>query len=298
MFDILGYRDLFEHNKLDDLIEIYYDNILNRDVPALAFGNSHTSDLSPSVEAEKLAFSDTFILYQNIYDNNSQIEKLQRIFAFLVYSAYLLRFSFHAGIPLRGALSFGEYYVDTKNISFLGKPIVEAYDASNKQNWCGAVVCNSAMDVIKDVLTNQDVKNYIGQRQAFCRSKDCDKLCDKDIDELIIEYNIPYRDSCKEKCYYLKGNALRWDDFACRDIAGIVLDNINIDNKVGDINSHQAICREIYFAFSAHKKNTSKKDVKQKIKETSNFFEYINNSYSKQFTIKKSIISFRPNKIL
>ena len=156
-------------------------------MPAFAFGNSHTSDLSPSVQAEELAFSDTFMLYNQFYDYENPIKKLQRAFAYLIYSAYLMRFSFDSGIPLRGALSFGEYYVDKENVCFLGSPILEAYNASNKQNWCGAVLCNSAHDVIKEILINEEVSDYIRQMRIHCKNKKCDKLCDKDIDELIIE---------------------------------------------------------------------------------------------------------------
>ena len=106
---------------------------------ALAFGNLHTADISPSVEAKKLMFSDTFILYQDFDSQEDSIKKLQRAFAFMIYSSYFMRFAFEAGIPLRGALSFGEYYIDEKYICFLGKPVLEAHDESNKQNWCGAV---------------------------------------------------------------------------------------------------------------------------------------------------------------
>lgn len=287
MFDILGYKDLIEHNTLDDIVDIYYNNILNREEPAFAFGNSHTPDLSPSVQAEKLAFSDTFILYSQFYDGENSIEKLQRAFAYVFYSAYLLRFSFDSGIPLRGALCFGEYYVDKENICFLGSPILEAYNASNKQNWCGAVICNSAYNVIKEILRNNDVLDYIHQMRESCKSKKCDCLSDKDIDELIIEYKIPYKDYCSEKCRYSKENALRWDDFACRNIVGLVSEYINVDAKKGDVSSYQGIHKIVRAKFSAHNKDITGNDIRKKIEETSKFFDYINNNYSRQFVIEK-----------
>lgn len=298
MFDILGYKDLLEHNKLDDIVDIYYNCIKNREMPVFAFGNLRTSDLNPSVQAERLMFSDTFILYNRFYDDEKPVEKLQRTFAYLIYCVYLLRFSFDSGIPLRGALSFGEYYIDKEDSCFLGSPILEAYNESNRQNWCGAVVCNSALNVIKEILKNDDVSNYIRNKHQFCRNENCDKLCDKDIEELIIEYEIPYKDYCSKNCYNSKGIALRWDDFVCKDLIGFALDSINIDTMGGCIRSLQEICRVVRIAFGDHNKNIAESDVKKKIEETSQFFDYINCNYSSKFEIEKSNRSFRLTKIM
>ena len=128
-----------------------------------------------------------------------------------------------------------------------------------------------------------------------CSSKQCDRLSDKDINELIIEYEIPYKDHYSKKCYHSKGKALRWDDFAARDIVGIVSDSINI-NKEGGINGYQEIYKRVQLAFGAHKKMTNSSDVKEKIKETSKFLNNINNLFSKDFRMEKSILSFCPTR--
>ena len=117
MFDILGYKSLIK-NDIDYYIDIYYNYIYNKHLAAIAFADSHTTDLQPSVQPKLLAISDTFILYHEYYPKENNFKKLQRASAFLISSCYLLRLAFEAGIPLRGAISFGEYYIDKENTIF------------------------------------------------------------------------------------------------------------------------------------------------------------------------------------
>ena len=84
----------------------------------------------------------------------------------------------------------------------------------------------------------------------------------------------------------------------CRDIVGFASDYINIDAQQGCANSYQDICKKVCIAFSAHKKKIVERDVREKIKETSKFFNYINCNYSKHFLIKSAPKFCSINKII
>jgi len=76
---------------------------------------------------------------------NGPIENGTSIF-FLGKVCHLLRQAFELGIPLRGAVSYGEYYIQEDKGCFIGYPIIEAHNEESKQNWSGATLCKSAWD--------------------------------------------------------------------------------------------------------------------------------------------------------
>jgi len=193
---------------------------------------------------------------------------------------------------LRGAISFGEYYIDKENTIFLGYPAVEAHDAGISQDWSGAVLCNSAYNFVKLMLEDTDLQNEVLQKKANGEEcKDCNRVCPFDLNEFLIEYKIP----CKKST--LKGIALRWDDFAVRDLFGIGLENININSETGDIDDYHGIYRKVQTRFRAHNKDIKDDGIKKKIENTSKFIEYINNIYSKDFTMNKSRKFYIPHRI-
>ena len=52
--------------------------------------------------------------------------------------------------------------------------------------------------------------------------KTCNRTCLFDLNEYLVEYKIPYKEGTK------KGLALRWDDFAVRDLFEIGLKNMYV----------------------------------------------------------------------
>ncbi len=290
MFDILGYKSLIKKD-IDYVLNVYYNSIYNRHLAALAFADSHMTNLQPSVQPKLLAFSDTFIFYQEFYPNEEIFKKLQRVSAFIISSCYLLRLAFEGGIPLRGAISFGEYYIDKENMIFLGHPIVEAHDLEVSQDWSGAVLCDSAYNLIKPMIEDKDLKSQILQIKTNEDCKLCNRTCPFDLNEYLVEYGIPYKGETQ------RGMALRWDDFAVRDLFGIGLENININSVRGDLCE----CLEIYGIvkerFGSHDKGIDDREIKNKIENTSKFFEYINNIFLKEFKMKGFKRSYIPSKI-
>src|ERR1700723_1943459 len=74
-------------------------------------------------------FSDTILLWMR-YDP-------VRCGAFVDLSIHFFCRALSLGVPLRGALSIGDLYMDASRGVFLGAPIVEAARAESAQAWCG-----------------------------------------------------------------------------------------------------------------------------------------------------------------
>ncbi len=88
-------------------------------------------------------FSDSFILYQEPSGYGD--------WAFLdayALGGFLFCSMLAKGIPVKGAISFGDFQVNMDSSNrhqvFFGKTLIEAYKASNKENWIGITIQPSA----------------------------------------------------------------------------------------------------------------------------------------------------------
>jgi hypothetical protein len=54
-------------------------------------------------------------------------------------------------IALRGAIAYGECFVADEPPAFLGKPIIDAYELEQGQQWAGASLCKSAAEQLGDL---------------------------------------------------------------------------------------------------------------------------------------------------
>ena len=141
LFDILGFKQILESNDLDYL-ETRIANLLDSlHKQAITLDGSDNEQMLSFDKTDTLVFSDTIILYQTATQlPDGTIPSMGP--SIIDKSALLLRLAFEAGIPLRGAISHGDYLVSDNY--FLGKPIVEAYQAERLCKWSGAILCKSA----------------------------------------------------------------------------------------------------------------------------------------------------------
>jgi hypothetical protein len=51
-------------------------------------------------------------------------------------------------VPLRGALSYGEFLVSSDPAFVLGQAVFDAYELSNKHQWAGVALCDSAAALV------------------------------------------------------------------------------------------------------------------------------------------------------
>lgn len=132
--DILGFSELVETKSVKEVYAVV-DNALQ------AFGR--WEELNALFKT--IYFSDTFVFYQDPkgYGDWAFLD----IYAIggMVLSALLA-----AGIPARGAISFGEFEVELDSSGrhqvYFGKALIEAYQAEQKEKWIGITILPSAWE--------------------------------------------------------------------------------------------------------------------------------------------------------
>ena len=157
-FDILGYQNLLENNSskavAEKVIPIFSnidteikDSLKNKYRPL--FEQHLKTD--PPIDIDDLIkdifngfhwliFSDTILLSMPIESGKNDL----KIAAFFASCSRLMNKMFDEGLPLRGAIDFGDYYIE-KNC-FAGETIVEAYKLSNLIELSACVLSTKCRD--------------------------------------------------------------------------------------------------------------------------------------------------------
>jgi len=148
LFDILGFSNLLKNNELDKVAETYIK--AKRDFEDYV---SHINALLQKDAVTFRIFSDTFLIYTSeISDTSFQ--------ALLAACDFLFLAALENELPIRGATAIGELIVS--NGIEIGKPIVEAYENENKQDWIGCWITDQCMARINKEkhLTGKDIVEY------------------------------------------------------------------------------------------------------------------------------------------
>jgi hypothetical protein len=124
--DILGYRQIIANNGIKEAALIVR-RVLKKVTDFETTASEVNRQLAFSPETRYLAFSDSIL----VYTNYSQDEKNRRTQAalFAAGCAGLCIELFTEGLPVRGAIASGEFFVEAA--CFAGKAIVEAYEFAN-----------------------------------------------------------------------------------------------------------------------------------------------------------------------
>ncbi|MDD5024216.1 MAG: hypothetical protein PHN79_03835 [Methanoregula sp.] len=131
LFDILGFKEILKNNDLEYLENIIANLLDTLDSEAVTIGGLDPDQVLSMGKTKSIVFSDTIILYEDARQmNDGTIPCIGP--SIIPKSSILLRLAFEAGIPLRGAISYGDYLISEKY--FLGQPIVEAYSAERNCN--------------------------------------------------------------------------------------------------------------------------------------------------------------------
>lgn len=168
-FDILGYKEILENNEPEEIAEKiipFFENLKNETIgfgkKAMAMTMDRISVARPQSEIVRsiveeemnaayrsiswLIFSDTILLSMPIDIDNSKI--MTEIMAFLCVCDSMQIQMFNEGLPLRGAIDYGKYYI--KGSCFAGQPIVNAYNLSNKLELAACALSPNANEKIKN----------------------------------------------------------------------------------------------------------------------------------------------------
>jgi len=182
--DVLGFKEMITEMSLEELSKKYeyLINITDAMNKPLLFlnneNNKETITLFPDCESsEKLCvkniFSDSIILIAN---DNSELSCLK----LLVYVWKLSQVFIAFKMPLRGAITYGEIYVNTEKNIFLGQALTRAYELEESQQWIGVMIDSNLKDKYSDLF------NLINEEENLLKI-------------IFLEYDVPFKDGSTKK---------------------------------------------------------------------------------------------------
>jgi hypothetical protein len=161
-FDIMGYQNIIDNNDIQDVATLISDTIdaLPGEVSTTYFA-LFKDDVDPhcmddSLDGIKtLLISDSIVIafpFPEEMEGESKeilncMAKLLHWATFFIYSTIFLRKAFDYGLPLRGGIDTGQYFI--KDYKFAGKPIIDSYRLSASLRFSGCALTNKASESIK-----------------------------------------------------------------------------------------------------------------------------------------------------
>jgi hypothetical protein len=140
-FDVLGYQSFILHSSIQQSAKIIHEVVLP--MPSLArkailekqmrFDRKHAEEMEKCM-GKPVIISDSIVWDFSFNPSLRGGIQVQWVL-FIGACCYLQRLMFDHGLPLRGAISYGEYYIEKG--CFAGKPVVEAYDIGSKLDLVG-----------------------------------------------------------------------------------------------------------------------------------------------------------------
>lgn len=132
-FDLLGTKALIRANRIPEVFTAYAQAIEHA-----------TREFHQENTVRHAWFSDTFLMYSTD-DSASDFVVLDFVARWFAHHLVTRK------IPIRGAISSGNFYADRNHGLFLGKALVEAYEHGEVQNWIGYILCPSAVKRLDEV---------------------------------------------------------------------------------------------------------------------------------------------------
>ena len=161
-FDILGYKSFLESGitevtfkvidildglaqRVDKALSAHMGDYLTPDNPA-AF------DLRWALDRVKtLTVSDSILLWSSYEEGRDRSKRPEQAAAFLVVASIFERLMFEEGLPVRGAIAFGDFIV-VEHV-FAGKPIVQAYTLGESLDLAACAIHPTAESEFETLLT-------------------------------------------------------------------------------------------------------------------------------------------------
>lgn len=132
------FNELKEHKGFVAFIDILgFKNMVFNDVDISTLFNNLFSILDKinSSKVNHLLFSDSLLLYTK-KDSEKELNEIIDVCSFLLFEMLI------NNIPIRGCLSYGNFYLNKVNNGTIitGKPLIDAIEIEGKQNWIGIMV--------------------------------------------------------------------------------------------------------------------------------------------------------------
>lgn len=191
-FDILGYKEIVQNlsiNELKDLMEKLL-NLIKRYI----FYAELTYDDN---KIDYVIFSDSIVFY------SKDLSDISFKSICLISNSFLF-FSLLEGMPVRGSISHGEFYIDKEKNIFFGKALVRAYETEGKQKWSGACICHETIKYINenytDMISSLEKNKFIFQYDVPVSFAKMEEVFDEKNEEIIAH---EFYEVKKERFYVL-----------------------------------------------------------------------------------------------
>jgi hypothetical protein len=169
-FDVLGYQSIIDNNKIDDAASVISKTLLTLPKTVTDAVGALLTKGEALPEISWLIISDTIILAAPFSRGAGVRSRLRTWIRLIVHSAYLMRKTFDAGLPMRSVIDIGEFYIEGH--SFAGKPIIRAFREAHEMEAAGCMLTTAAdeafhADLDEFASTEEEkagtVSNYMSQ---------------------------------------------------------------------------------------------------------------------------------------
>jgi hypothetical protein len=235
-FDILGYQNFMENNDLTEpLIEIVNKiQSINEKVRLDFFGKEKPEGFYQMAEKiNSISLSDTVIFHMECDYLNAK-DRFLAFFVFCLMCNQLQKIMFEFGLPLRGVIDSGKYYIEEKLIA--GKIFMKAFTI-NKDLEIATCVLGDEAQKIHDEITR--TKGVIENGFFLLYPK------------LLTEYQVPCKSISSKKMIALNNLFLLFSDIEIRQY---VYNSFWKHNKTIDEKTEKKVNNtEQYFRFLKYK---------------------------------------------
>ena len=252
-FDILGYTQIMLNNNIHKTAQFVSDTLINIpqdmiDSLRLPYQDIRPLEVAPeSSERDEwsqildrvswIIFSDSILISLPFDPSLPEPGLVRHYLAFSTVCASLMNRCFTAGFPLRGAISVGEFFIEDR--CFAGRPIINAYYATQQLEFAGCVLDEEANSLISEWRKHLVKK---GERNLL------DKL-----DQTTILYMVPLKENLDERLRTINWVMLDTPGFSpiAGDIREVTTRSFLMHNKIavpavqGKINNTEMFIRHV-----------------------------------------------------
>lgn len=252
-FDILGYTQIMLNNNIHKTAQFVSDTLINipQDmIDSLRLPRQEARPLEVAPESSErdewsqildrvswIIFSDSILISLPFDPSLPEPGLVRHYLAFSTVCASLMNRCFTAGFPLRGAISVGEFFIEDR--CFAGRPIINAYYATQQLEFAGCVLDEAANSLISEWRKHLVKK---GERNLL------DKL-----DQTTILYMVPLKENLDERLRTINWVLLDTPGFSpiAGDIREVTTRAFLMHNKIavpavqGKINNTEMFIRHV-----------------------------------------------------
>ena len=252
-FDILGYTQIMLNNNIHKTAQFVSDTLINIpqdmiDSLRLPYQDIRPLEVAPeSSERDEwsqildrvswIIFSDSILISLPFDPSLPEPGLVRHYLAFSTVCASLMNRCFTAGFPLRGAISVGEFFIEDR--CFAGRPIINAYYATQQLEFAGCVLDEAANSLISEWR-----KHLVKKGERI--------LLDK-LDQTTILYMVPLKENLDECLRTINWVLLDTPGFSpiAGDIREVTTRSFLMHNKIavpavqGKINNTEMFIRHV-----------------------------------------------------